>query len=40
MEFKSCYSDLAQQLNDHCGNYWNRNMASLTTADAIQEIAH
>ncbi|XP_059428389.1 UPF0481 protein At3g47200-like [Corylus avellana] len=32
MEVKSCYSDLAQQLNDHCGNYWNRNMSLLTTA--------
>ena len=31
VEPKSCYHDLYTQLNDHCDNYWNRLVASLTS---------
>ncbi|KAF3948408.1 hypothetical protein CMV_025590 [Castanea mollissima] len=31
VECKSCYFDLSEKLNGHYENFWNRNMASLTT---------
>ena len=31
VECKSCYFDLSKELNGHYENFWNRNMASLTT---------
>ena len=31
VECKSCYFDLSEELNGHYENFWNRNMASLTT---------
>ena len=31
VECKSCYFELSEELNGHYENFWNRNMASLTT---------
>ncbi|XP_059433798.1 UPF0481 protein At3g47200-like [Corylus avellana] len=31
VEPESCYHDLYKRLNDHCDNYWNRLVASLTS---------
>jgi hypothetical protein len=31
VEPESCYHDLYTRLNDHCDNYWNRLVASLTS---------
>jgi hypothetical protein len=31
VETESCYHDLYTRLNDHCDNYWNRLVASLTS---------